>query len=45
VTKYDVIQMAGEVVESLQNVIFHIKLKNGHVLLGHISGKMKMNYI
>ena len=41
----DVIQMAGEVEESLPNATFRIKLENGHVVLGHISGKMRMHYI
>ena len=44
-SKDDVIQMAGEVVESLPNAMFRVKLENGHVVLGHISGKMRMHYI
>jgi translation initiation factor IF-1 len=44
-SKEDVIQMAGEVEESLPNATFRIKLENGHVVLGHISGKMRMHYI
>jgi len=44
-SKYDVIQMAGEVVENLPNAMFRVKLENGHVVLGHISGKMRMHYI
>ncbi len=43
--KEDVIQMAGEIEESLPNATFRIKLENGHVVLGHISGKMRMHYI
>ncbi|MDX8386302.1 MAG: translation initiation factor IF-1 [Gallionella sp.] len=43
--KEDVIQMSGEVEESLPNATFKIKLENGHVVLGHISGKMRMHYI
>jgi translation initiation factor IF-1 len=43
--KDDVIQMAGEIVESLPNAMFRVKLENGHVVLGHISGKMRMHYI
>lgn len=43
--KEDVIQMQGEVEESLPNATFRIKLENGHVVLGHISGKMRMHYI
>ena len=41
----DVIQMAGEIVENLPNAMFRVKLENGHVVLGHISGKMRMHYI
>jgi translation initiation factor IF-1 len=44
-SKEDVIQMAGEVVENLPNATFRVKLENGHVVLGHISGKMRMHYI
>ena len=43
--KDDVIQMAGEIVENLPNAMFRVKLENGHVVLGHISGKMRMHYI
>ncbi|MDZ7595439.1 MAG: translation initiation factor IF-1 [Thiobacillus sp.] len=43
--KEDVIQMQGEVVENLPNATFRVKLENGHVLLGYISGKMRMHYI
>ena len=44
-TKEDVIQMQGEIVENLPNATFRVKLENGHVVLGHISGKMRMHYI
>jgi translation initiation factor IF-1 len=44
-SKEDVIQLQGEIVESLPNATFHVKLENGHVVLGHISGKMRMHYI
>lgn len=44
-SKDDVIQMQGEVTENLPNATFRVKLENGHVVLGHISGKMRMNYI
>jgi len=40
-----VIQMQGEILENLPNATFRVKLENGHVVLGHISGKMRMNYI
>ena len=43
--KEDVIEMQGEVLENLPNATFRVKLENGHVVLGHISGKMRMNYI
>jgi translation initiation factor IF-1 len=43
--KEDVIQMEGEVLETLPSAMFKVKLENGHVVLGHISGKMRMHYI
>ena len=43
--KDDAIQMQGEVVENLPNATFRVKLENGHVVLGHISGRMRMHYI
>ena len=43
--KDDVIQMQGEIVENLPNATFRVKLENGHIVLGHISGKMRMHYI
>jgi translation initiation factor IF-1 len=44
-SKEDVIQMQGEIEESLPNATFRVKLENGFVVLGHISGKMRMHYI
>lgn len=44
-SKEDVIEMQGEVLENLPNATFRIKLENDHVVLGHISGKMRMHYI
>ena len=44
-SKEDVIEMQGEVVENLPNATFGVKLENNHVVLGHISGKMRMHYI
>ena len=41
----DVIQMQGEILENLPNATFRVKLENNHVVLGHISGKMRMHYI
>lgn len=43
--KEETIQMQGEIIETLPNATFRIKLENGHIVLGHISGKMRMNYI
>lgn len=43
--KQDVIEMEGTILESLPNAMFKVELENGHVILGHISGKMRMNYI
>ena len=43
--KDDVIQMQGEILENLPNATFRVKLENGHVVLAHISGKMRMHYI
>jgi translation initiation factor IF-1 len=45
VAKEDVIDMQGEVLENLPNATFRVKLENGHVVLGYISGKMRMHYI
>ncbi len=43
--KQDRIEMQGEVLENLPNATFRVKLENGHVVLGYISGKMRMHYI
>ena len=43
--KEETIQMQGEILETLPNATFRVKLENGHVVLGHISGKMRMHYI
>ena len=43
--KEDYIEMQGEVVENLPNATFRVKLENNHMVLGHISGKMRMHYI
>ncbi len=43
--KEDLIEMQGEVIENLPNATFRVKLENGHVVLGFISGKMRMHYI
>jgi translation initiation factor IF-1 len=43
--KEDTIQMQGEMLETFPNSTFKLKLENDHVVLGHISGKMRMHYI
>ena len=43
--KEETIQMQGEIAETLPNATFRVKLENGHMVLGHISGKMRMHYI
>ena len=43
--KEDTIEMQGEIIENLPNATFRVKLENDHVVLGYISGKMRMNYI
>ena len=43
--KEDVIEVEGTVVESLPNTNFKVELENGHEVLAHISGKLRMNYI
>jgi translation initiation factor IF-1 len=44
-SKEETIQMQDEILETLPNATFRVKLENGHVVLGHISGKMRMHYI
>ncbi len=43
--KEDSIEVEGKVIEPLPNAMFRVELENGHVVLAHISGKMRMNYI
>ena len=43
--KEEPIQVEGVVIESLPNAMFRVELDNGHKVLAHISGKMRMNYI
>lgn len=43
--KEETIEMQGEILENLPNATFRVKLENGHVVLGYISGKMRMHYI
>jgi translation initiation factor IF-1 len=44
-SKEDVIQVEGTVLEPLPNAMFRVELPNGHKILAHISGKMRMHYI
>lgn len=44
-SKEDVIELEGTVLEALPNANFRVQLENGHVILAHISGKLRMNYI
>ena len=43
--KDDVIEVEGTVIEPLPNAMFNVELENGHTVLAHISGKMRMHYI
>ncbi|MCX6835828.1 MAG: translation initiation factor IF-1 [candidate division Zixibacteria bacterium] len=43
--KEETISVEGEVIEPLPNAMFRVKLDNGHVVLAHISGKMRMHFI
>ena len=43
--KEDIIEVEGKVIDALPNAIFKVKLENGHEILAHISGKLRMNYI
>ncbi len=44
-SKADMIQIEGRVVEKLPNAMFKVELENGHQVLAHINGKLRMNYI
>ena len=44
-SKQDVIEVEGTVTESYPNAMFQVELSNGHRILAHISGKLRMNYI
>ena len=44
-SKEDVIEVEGVAVEALPNTTFKVELENGHQILAHISGKLRMNYI
>ena len=43
--KEEQIEMEGTVIDTLPNTMFRVQLENGHVVLAHISGKMRKNYI
>ena len=44
-SKDDVIEVGGVVEETLRNAVFQVRLENGHVILAHIAGKLRMNNI
>jgi translation initiation factor IF-1 len=44
-SKEDVIEVEGRIVEALPNAMFQVELDNGHKVLAHISGKLRMNFI
>ena len=44
-SKEDVIEVEGKVIEALPNAMFQVELENGYVVLAHISGKLRMNFI
>lgn len=44
-SKKDLIKQDGTIVEALSNAMFRVELENGHEVIAHISGKMRMNYI
>ena len=44
-SKQDVIEVEGRVVEKLPNAMFQVELENGHVVLAHVYGKIRMNFI
>ncbi len=44
-SKEDMIELEGVVVEAMPNAMFKVEIQGGHVILAHISGKLRMNYI
>ena len=44
-SKQDMIEIEGTVVEALPNAVFQVELENGHQITAHISGKLRMNFI
>ena len=43
--KEDQIEMEGTIIETLPNTMFRVELENGHIIIAHISGKMRKHYI
>jgi translation initiation factor IF-1 len=43
--KEELIETEGKIVEALPNAMFRVELENGHIVLAHVSGKMRMNFI
>ncbi len=43
--KEELIETEGKIIEALPNAMFRVELENGHVVLAHVSGKMRMNFI
>lgn len=43
--KEELIETEGKVIEALPNAMFRVELENGHIVLAHVSGKMRMNFI
>ena len=44
-SKEDVIEESGKIIEALPNATFQVELENGHKILAHVSGKLRMNFI
>ena len=44
-SKEDVIEVSGKIIEELPNATFQVELENGHKILAHVSGKLRMNFI
>ena len=44
-SKEDVIEVSGKILEALPNATFQVELENGHKILAHVSGKLRMNFI
>ena len=44
-SKEDVIEVSGKIIEALPNETFQVELENGHKILAHVSGKLRMNFI